>query len=85
MKQPSAERYFFCQYFCEFLENSSSASKYVSKSFKTFTKNHPCQSLMLVKLPAFTGAATRCVLLKGVLRKVFAKFTGKGLCQRLSF
>ena len=52
-KQPSAERYlarFFCQYFCELLENSSSALKYVPKSFRTFTKNHPCRSLMLVKL-----------------------------------
>ena len=64
-KQPSAERYlanFFHQYFCELLENSSRVSKYVQKSFRKFTKNHPSRSLMLVKLQAFT--ATRCVLCK---------------------
>ena len=44
MKQLSAERYLaniFCQYFCELLENFSSAWKYVSKSFRKFTKIHP--------------------------------------------
>ena len=64
-KQPSAERYLancFRQYFCELLENSSSASKYVPKSFRNFTKIHRWQSLMLVKLQAFTGATTGCVL-----------------------
>ena len=86
-EQPSAERYLgnFCQSFCELLENSSSASRYVQKRFGLFTKNHLCRSLMLVKLQAFTGAATRCVLWKGVFRKVFAKSTGKGQCQRLYF
>ena len=40
-KQPSAERYlanFFRQYFCELLENSSSASKYVSKVLESSQK-----------------------------------------------
>ena len=63
-KQPSTERYlanFFRHYFCELLENSSSASKYVPKSFRKFTKNHPCRSPMLVKLRAFAGAATGCI------------------------
>ena len=32
---------FFRQYFCELLEKFSSASKYVSKSFRKFTKTHP--------------------------------------------
>ena len=65
MKQPFAESYLsniFCRYFCELLENSSSASKYVPKSFRNFTKIHPWRSLMLVKLQAFTGATTGCVL-----------------------
>ena len=63
-KQPSAERYLakIRQYFCELFENSSGASKYVSESFRKFTKIHPWWSLMLVKLQAFTGATTRCVL-----------------------
>ena len=47
---------FFRQYFCEILENSSSTSKYVPKSFRKFTKKHQWRSLMLVKLQAFTGA-----------------------------
>ena len=38
------------------LENSSSASKYIPKSFRKFTKKHQWRSLMLVKLQAFTGA-----------------------------
>ena len=40
-KQLSAERYlanFFGPYFCDLLEKSSSASKYVPKSFRTFTE-----------------------------------------------
>ena len=64
-KRTSAERYlanFFRQYFSKLLENSGSASKYVPKSFRKFTKNHPCRSLMLIKLKTFTEAATRCVL-----------------------
>ena len=91
-KQPYGERYltnFFCEYFCELLENCSSASKHVPKGFRKFIKKHPCNqpttSLMLVKLQTFTGAATGCILWKGALRKVFAKITRKGLCQRLYF
>ena len=68
----------FCQYFCELLENSCSGSKKLHK-------NHPWRSLILVKLQAFTEAATEGVPKKSVLRKVFAKFTGKHLCQRLYF
>ena len=41
---------------------------------------------VLVKLQAFTEAGNAGVLLKKrVLRKAFAKFTGKDLCQRLYF
>ena len=64
-KQPSAERYLaniFSPVFFELLENSSNASKYLPKSFRNFTKIHPWRSLMLVKLQAFTGLTTRCVL-----------------------
>ena len=48
-KQPSAERYLaktIRQNFCELLENSSSASKYVLKSFTNFTKIHTQRSLI---------------------------------------
>ena len=75
----------FCQYFCELLENSCSASKKRSENFQKVHKKHPWRSLILVKLQAFTEAATEGVPKKSVLRKVFAKFTGKHLCQRLYF
>ena len=38
-----------------------SAERYLAKQ-RTFTKIHPWQSLMLVKLQAFTGATTGSVL-----------------------
>ena len=60
-KQPSAERY-LASIFCELLENFNMASKYVPKSFRNFTKIRPWQSLMFVKLQAFTGATTGNVL-----------------------
>ena len=40
-------------------------------------------NLILVKLQAFTKQPTEVFCEKGVLRKVFAKFTGKDLCERL--
>ena len=75
----------FCQYFCELLENSCSASKKRSENFQKVHKKHPWRSLILVKLQAFTEAATEGVPKKSVLRKVFAEFTGKHLCQGLYF
>ena len=85
-KQPSAERYlarFFCQYFCELLENSSSALKYVPKSFRTFTKKPPVPKSYVSKVAQEQRPDAFCK--KVFLEKVFAKFTGKGLFQRLYF
>ena len=48
------------QFFVSIFVNS--ASKYVPKSFRNFTRIHPWQSLMLLKLQVFTGATTGCVL-----------------------
>ena len=62
--QRDIQQIYFRQDFCELLENSSSTSKYVPKSFRKFTKIHPWLSLMLVKFQAFTGATTGCVLSK---------------------
>ena len=81
--QRDIQQTFFRQYFCELLENSCSASKKRSENFQKVHKKHPWRSLILVKLQAFTEAATEGVPKKSVLRKVFAKFTGKHLCQRL--
>ena len=50
------QRDIFHQNFCELLENSSSASKYVPKIFIKYTKKHQWRSLMLVKLQAFIKA-----------------------------
>ena len=64
-KQPFAERYLaniFLPVFCELLENSSSASKCIPKSFRKFAKKHQWRSLMLVKLQGFTGITTGCIL-----------------------
>ena len=49
--------------------------------FRKFTKKKaPVANLILVKLQAFTEAAKGSFLKKGVLTKVFAKFSGKHLC-----
>ena len=56
MKQPSAEGYlanFFRQYFCEFLGNSSSASKYVPKSFRQFKKKPTVPKSYVSKVAGF--------------------------------
>ena len=74
-----------CQYFCELLENFSSASKKHFENFQKVHKKNPWRSLILLKFQAFTEAATEGVLKKSVLRKVFADFTGKHLCQGLYF
>ena len=60
--QRDFQQIFLCQYFCVRFENSSSASSYVPKSFRKFTKIRPRQSPKLVKLQAFTEATTGCVL-----------------------
>ena len=75
----------FCQYFCELLENSCSASRKRSENFQKVYKKHPQQSLILVKLQAFTEVATEGGPKKSVLRKVFDEFAGKHLCQGLYF
>ena len=75
----------FCPHFCELLEKSCSASKKRSEKFQKVHKKHPQPSHILVKLQAFTEAATEGAPKKSVLRKVFTEFTGKHLCQGLYF
>ena len=79
--QRDIQQIFFRQYFCELLEICSRASKYVPKSLRNFTKirlwRKSCRLLQEQPPDAFCK--------KGVPRKVFAKFIGKGLCQRLYF
>ena len=86
MKQPTAERYlanFFYQYFCEFFENSCSASKKKKPSesfFYQVDKKHLWRSLILVKYRLLQKQP-----LEVFCKNRFAKFTGKHLCQRLYF
>ena len=66
-KQPSAERFlanlFFTSNFVSFQKILAAYQKNVLKIFRKSTKKtHPRQSLILVKLQAFTEAATRGVL-----------------------
>ena len=85
MKQTTAERYlanFFYQYFCEFFENSCSASKKKPSEsfFYQVDKKHPWRSLILVKYRLLQKQP-----LEVFCKNRFAKFTGKHLCQRLYF
>ena len=76
MKQPSAERYLaniFLPVFLWTFRNSKQRIKIHSERFQKVDKNTPVTKSFLVKLQS------------SVLRKVFEKFTGTGLCQRLSF
>ena len=75
----------FCQYFCELLENSWSASKKHYENFQKVHKKHPWPSLILVKLQAFTEAATEGVPQKSLARRVLGEFIGKHLCKGLYF
>ena len=61
--QRDTQQTFFCQYFCELLENSCIASKKrFLEIFRKLAKKHLCQNFILVKLQAFTEAANGGVL-----------------------
>ena len=84
--QRDIQQTFFRQYFCELLENSCSASKKRSENFQKVHKKTPVAKSYFSKVAGFyRSSQQRCSVKKGVLRKVFAKFTGKHLCQRLYF
>ena len=69
--QRDIQQTFFRQFLYELFENFCSASKYVSKTLRTFNKKKKQQKKETKKTRPW--------------RKVFAKFTGKRLCQRLYF
>ena len=88
-KQPSAERYLekkFRQYFYKLLGNSCSASKkrYL-EIFRKFAENTRGEFYFSKVTGFYRSSQRRCSVKKGDLRKVFAKFTGKHLWQRLYF
>ena len=61
-KQPYAERYLaniFSPVFLELLESSSSASKYVPKSFRKFTKKTPVAKFYVSKVAGFYRCSHR--------------------------
>ena len=84
-RQRDIQQTCFCQYFCELLSNSCSASKKGSENFQKVHKKHQWQTLIFVKLQAFTEAATDSAPQKSVLRKASEEFTGKHLYQGLYF
>ena len=83
--QRDTQQTFFCQYFCELLENSCIASKKrFLEIFRKFAKKTPVSKFYFSKVAGFyRSSQRRCSVKKGVLRKAFAKFTGKHLCRKL--
>ena len=85
MKQPSAERYlpnFFHQYFCELLENSSSASKYVPKSFRKFTKKPTVPKSYVSKIACFYRSGHRMHSVKKVFLERCSQNSQEKACVR---
>ena len=84
--QRDIQQTFFRQYFCKLLENSCRASKKVLQKFlersQKSTRGESCFSKVA---GYYRSSQRRCSVKKGVVRKVFAKYTGKHLCQRLYF
>ena len=83
--QRDIQQAFFCQCFCKLLENSYSASKKDLEIFRKFTKNTHGESYFSKVAGFYRSSHWRCSVKKDVLRKMFAKFTGKHLSQRLYF
>ena len=84
--QRDIQQAFFCQCFCKLLENSYSASKKgFLEIFRKFTKNTHGKSYFSKVAGFYRSSHWRCSVKKDVLRKMFAKFTGKHLSQRLYF
>ena len=92
-KQPSAERYLanifspvFLWTFWEILWKFLQRIKICSENFQKVHKKTPLAKSYFRKVPSFYISSHRSISIKkGVLRKVFAKFTGKHLSQRLYF
>ena len=84
--QRDVQQTFFHQYFCELSENSCSGSKKCSLELFRKLKKNACGESYFSKVAGFyTTSQQRWSVQKGILRKVFSKFTGKHLCQRLYF
>ena len=77
----------FCQYFCELLESSCSASKKVFRKFLESLQKTPLAKSCFSKVAAgfYRSSHLRCPEKKCSQRKVFAEFTRKHLCQGLYF
>ena len=68
---------FFWQYFCQLLENSCSAS-----NLQKVHKKHPSRILILIKLQAFTEAATGGVQLKMAFLERSSQNSKENICVR---
>ena len=89
-KQPSAERFLanvlFTSNFVSFQKILAAHQKNVPKTFRKSTKKPPVAKSYFSKVAGFYRSChLRCSVKNGILRKMFAKFTEKHLCQRLYF
>ena len=90
-KQPTAERYlpnlFFTNNFVNFQKILAAHQKNVPKTFSKLTKKKtPVAKSYFSKVAGFCRSIhLQSSVKNGVLRKVFAKFTGKHLHQRFFF
>ena len=87
-KQPSAERFlanlFFTSNFVSFQKILAAHQKNVPKT--STQKKPPVAKSYFSKVAGFYRSChLRCSVKSGILRKMFAKFTEKHLCQRLYF
>ena len=87
-KQPSAERFlanlFFTSNFVSFQKILAAHQKNVPKT--STQKKPPVAKSYFSKVAGFYRSChLRCSVKNGILRKMFAKFTEKHLCQRLYF
>ena len=75
--QRDIQQTFFCQYFCQLLENSCSTS-----NLQKVLKKHPSRTLILIKLQAFTQAATGGVQLKMAFLERSSQNSKENICVR---
>ena len=79
--QRDIQQTYLCQYFRKFLQS-------IKKTFRKLLKSSqktPLAKSYFSKVVGFYGSSRPKCLEKCVLRKVFAEFTGKHLCQGLYF
>ena len=84
--QFSFSKHFFDRVFMNFYKIFAAHQRNILKISRKFTKKPPTAKSFFSKVAGFYKSShRRCSVKQGLLRKVFANFTGKHLCQRLYF